>query len=85
MTTNNKISDELRTTIEQIWMRRSDSQGFKPKSAKYASAEVEFFVGAMAALGAQGFEIPAFWTMAIMSGRPVVDRAEHAGYIVKEN
>ena len=81
----NQITPELRTSIEQQWMRRSDAQGLKPKSAKYASAEVDFFVGAMAALGAQGFEVPAYWVMAIMSGRPVVDRTKHAGDIIKES
>lgn len=83
MTANNKISGELLTNIEQQWMRRSDAHGLKPGSSKYAKAEAEFFVGAMAALDAQGFELPAYWAIAIMSGRPVVDRAKHAGDIMR--
>ena len=82
MTTETRISVELRTSIEQQWMRRSDVQGLTPGSKKYAQAEVEFFAGAMAALGAQGFEVPACWVVAIMSGRPVVERAKHAKELI---
>lgn len=78
--TKSPVPAAIRTSIEDQWRQRAQAQGLRPKSAAYRTREVEFFVGAMSALVASGHEIPAYWSMAIMSGRPVVAELakEHA-------
>lgn len=68
--------------IEQAWTNRAESQGYKPGSATYKKAQVEFFVGAMTAIDAfddtpdKGSDlsrnVPPHWVLAMMSGRDVV-------------
>jgi hypothetical protein len=61
----------LTEKIEAAWLDRAKASGLKPASRKYDIAEVEFFVGAMACMDAQGQILPPKWVIAIMSGRPV--------------
>jgi hypothetical protein len=71
-TTTTPPSDLL-AAIEQHWLGRAKMQNMPgPTSLTYKKAEIEFFAGAMAALDAGGFTIPAKWVMAAMSGRNVV-------------
>jgi len=61
--------------IEQTFLDRAKRQGWKPKSAKYRNAEVEFFCGAMATIeaieGQAGLDCCAHWVICLMSGRPI--------------
>lgn len=62
--------DKQDAIVEQ-WRARAEAVGLNPKAKAYRTAEVEFFVGAIAATQAMGFTPPPFWVVAIMAGRPV--------------
>lgn len=73
------------STVELSWLNRAAAQDLKPKSTAYKRAEVEFFAGAMAALNAafpspdlssMSASVPPIWIINILSGRPVVQRAQ---------
>ena len=77
MTTENQISapSELLDKIEQQWIGRAKTQNIVPSKAMtkgYMNAEGEFFIGAMAALGALDYVVPPRWFVQIISGRPIV-------------
>ena len=57
--------------IEASWLHRAKRAELKPSSKAYRTAEVEYFVGAMACMDAQGQVLPPKWVIRIMSGRPV--------------
>lgn len=79
-TLDNARIDALQKHIEAQWRSRAKTQDLKHGSAKYLKAEVEFFVGAMAALqaldSASGQYLtslaPLKWTIAMLSGRPIL-------------
>ncbi len=58
--------------IEEQWKSRARAQCYKPGSALYRRAELEFFVGAMAAIEAvTGEPSPPRWIIAGMRGDPI--------------
>ncbi|MBN8523899.1 MAG: hypothetical protein J0M02_01045 [Planctomycetes bacterium] len=60
------------TQIEEQWKSRARTQGYKPGSNRYRQAELEFFVGAMAAIEAvTGNPSPPRWVIAGMRGDPI--------------
>lgn len=84
MASNNTMNADakqvLRARIEQAWRERANTQGYKPKSAAYRKAEIEFFTGAMHAIHALDPEakpekisgnVPAIWVINGMTGRPI--------------
>jgi len=63
---------DVREAIVAQWHSRAKVQGLgKPTSAKYLNARAEFFAGAMTALGAMGYQPPAYWVIAIFTGREI--------------
>lgn len=72
LTPENPIDPEMRQRIEEVWKSRAQTQNLNPKSLAYKKAEVEFFVGATAALNQFGVVMPPKWFVNILSGRPVV-------------
>lgn len=61
----------LTEKIEAAWLDRAKACGLTTTSKAYRTAEIEFFVGAMACMKAQGQTLPPKWVISIMSGRPV--------------
>jgi len=59
---------EIEALVE-TWNHRADALGYKTGTKTYAKLEVEFFVGAIAALSAVGRSVPPLWSVLIMSGR----------------
>lgn len=58
--------------IEAIWKTRRDAiHPGRQHTLTCQKAEVEFFAGAMSALQAMGYQYPAYWVIAIMSGRRI--------------
>lgn len=77
MTIENQIPTPpvLLDSIEQQWIGRAKTQNIVPNKTMtkgYLNAEGEFFIGAMATLGALGYVVPPRWLIPIMSGRPIV-------------
>lgn len=69
------VPENLMRAIEETWKGRAKTRDLtNPKSAKYRTLEVEFFIGAMAALAMQGYEMPPLWTMNILGGRNACER-----------
>lgn len=72
----------VKQKIEDMWRARAKVQGFKPHTKAYKNAELEFFIGAMAALnalhpGADGNMsalVPPWWVIAPLSGRNIVEK-----------
>lgn len=73
--------DPVYKAIEKRWLDRA-AHNFKKGTKAYSTAKIEFFTGAMAALHAvlsqeeniaqdeiSGYSMPAFWVLALMSGR----------------
>lgn len=67
--------------IEERWLARAKTLGYRPKTVKYRKAEVEFFAGAMSAIHAMDPEatedrmsnkVPTRWIIHLMAGDPVV-------------
>lgn len=62
--------------IEARWTSRMQTQGYKPNSSVCRKAELEFFVGAMAAMealtGDSATSFPPRWVIAGMRGDPIV-------------
>lgn len=84
MASNNTMNADakqvLRARIEQAWRERANTQGYKPKSAAYRKAEIEFFAGAMQAIQSLDTEakpdklssnVPVSWVINAISGRPI--------------
>ena len=69
MTTDTKT--DVRAEIERQWKSRAVAQDYQPGTQQYRDAECEFFIGAMTAMSALGLDLPAYWMICIMSGRPV--------------
>jgi len=77
----NTDKKSVKALVESAWKQRASVRGYKPRSAAYVKAEVEFFAGAMAALCAVDPQddntmsplAPPVWVLNIMSGRPVVE------------
>ena len=61
--------------IEEQWKSRARTQCYKPGSALYRRAELEFFVGAMATMeavtGDTSSSCPPRWVIAGMRGDPI--------------
>ena len=61
--------------IEEQWKSRARTQCYKTGSILYRRAELEFFVGAMAAMeavtGDTGSSSPPRWVIAGMRGDPI--------------
>lgn len=57
--------------LAQSWKNRAQGQGYKPGTKTYDKLEVEFFVGAIAALLALGRSYPPIWELLIRSGRSI--------------
>ena len=76
-----KSHDQIVKEIAERWHARASSQNLKPNTVKRSRAEIEFAMGAMAALQAvygtgekderMVPEVPPIWIINIMSGRPV--------------
>lgn len=71
-------------SIEQAWRDHAKAQRYKPKSAAYRKAELEFFTGAMATINAifpsddptrLSGKVPTKWVLNAMSGQAVVEEA----------
>jgi hypothetical protein len=79
MTTRPNVPQEALRAIEARWRSRAEEQGYKRLTRKrempaaYGRAQVEFFVGAMAAFDAQGFAIPPGWAIKLATGRDVLN------------
>lgn len=62
--------------IEAQWQSRAKTQGYRPGSVRYRCAELEFFVGAMAAMealtGDSSQSCTPRWVIAGMRGDPIV-------------
>lgn len=62
--------------IEAQWKSRATTQGYRPGSVRYQRAELEFFVGAMAAMealtGDSSRSCTPRWVIAGMRGDPIV-------------
>ena len=69
------ISPAMLKQIEEQWKSRARTQCYKPGSVLYRRAELEFFVGAMAAIeavtGDTGSNCPPQWVIAGMRGDPI--------------
>lgn len=66
------ITATVLTQIEEQWKSRARTQGYRPGSVRYRQAELEFFVGAMAAIEAiTGDPSPPRWVIAGMRGDPI--------------
>lgn len=52
------------------WLERAEAQGYKPGSAKYKNAQVEFAIGATAAL-AETHRMPPAWVINVIYGGDV--------------
>lgn len=71
-------------SIETAWVVRAECLGINPSHMEYKNSEVEFFVGAMAALnaiypnkdkpGTLSEAVPPRWTLFPGMGRLIVDR-----------
>lgn len=74
------ITSAMLTQIEEQWTSRARTQGYKPRSVRYRQAELEFIVGAMAAIEAiSGVPAPPRWVIAGMRGDPIVPPASAGG------
>lgn len=74
------ITSAMLTQIEGQWTSRARTQGYKPRSVRYRHAELEFFVGAMAAIEATtGEPAPPKWVIAGLRGDPFVPPAPTGG------
>lgn len=60
--------------VEDIWRGRCEAQKYKPFSAKYMTAQAEFFAGASAVFDSP----PPFWCFCIMGGRDILRERERA-------
>ncbi len=71
------------THIEAQWRTRARAQGYRSGSQRYQRAELEFFVGAMAAMealtGDPAASCPPRWVIAGMRGDPIVPVAPAGG------
>lgn len=68
------ITPETKAQIEALWRSRADTQRYT--KAKGQQAELEFFVGAMAALQTLGWEAPMSWAISAMRGDPIAPEAK---------
>jgi hypothetical protein len=70
------ITAAIERQIEAQWRSRAKTQGYRPGSIRYQRAELEFFVGAMAAMealtGDPSTSCPPRWVIAGMRGDPIV-------------
>jgi len=70
-----QITPAIVKQIEQQWRSRAQTQGYKPGSARYRRAELEFFVGAMTAMeaitGDPATSCPPAWVIAGIRGDPI--------------
>lgn len=69
------ISSAIVQQIEAQWRSRARTQGYRSGSQRYQRAELEFFVGAMAAMEAltsdSAGSCPPRWVIAGMRGDPI--------------
>lgn len=71
-----KIDISVLGSIEEKWIERVNRmRHVRLGTKRYREMECEFFVGALAALHAVGFELPANWPFARScgEGRPIID------------
>jgi len=70
------ITAAIEQQIEVQWRSRAKTQGYRAGSVRYQRAELEFFVGAMAAMevltGDPSTSCPPRWVIAGMRGDPIV-------------
>jgi len=70
------ITAAIERQIEAQWRSRAKAQGYRPGSVRYRCAELEFFVGAMAAMealtGDSSRSCTPRWVIAGMRGDPIV-------------
>lgn len=70
------VTAAIERQIEAQWRSRAKTQGYRPGSVRYQRAELEFFVGAMAAMealtGDPAVSCPPRWVIAGMRGDPIV-------------
>lgn len=69
-TPTKKITPEDKERIEQVFMKRMETQRVKPNTKKYFEAQTEFFLGAICALE---IDVPVHWGISMMSGRDIVE------------
>lgn len=79
-----RVPAELLAATELMWCRRAYTQQYKHGSAKYRNAEIEFFAGAAAALGALGYVPPPSWVFSIMRGDTVIKNVSDMRTILVE-
>lgn len=66
------LPQATRARIATHWRERAAVQGYKPGSAKYKKAQIEFATGAMAAL-AETHRMPPAWVINIVYGDDVFE------------
>lgn len=72
MSTENRYATAaMINKVEAGWKSRMRTQGMIPHHVKTQRAEIEYFIGAMAALDAAGFVMPPRWVVTIMSGQRI--------------
>ena len=78
------ITTEQKRAIEAQWRSRAQAQGLKKGTVKHARAELDFIMGAAAALHALDPQatgdklsslVPPIWIVNAISGRPVCEEA----------
>lgn len=63
------LPSAVRNAIEEHWQARAAMQHYgKPHLQNYKSKEIEFYIGATAALNELGYIMPPSWYMAILAG-----------------
>jgi hypothetical protein len=68
------FTSDQRATVENQFKSRAKEMGYKPGTVKYQKAELEFFVGAMAAMVAidgDSTNLDPKWAIMLMSGRSI--------------
>lgn len=70
------VTQEMKAEIEAQWNARAIMQHYQPGTETYAKYEMEFFVGAITALVALGWDAPPVWVINGMSGRPIAQVKE---------
>lgn len=71
------MSEHLQTKLAEQWHNRAAAQGYKPGSAKYRAAELEFLAGAVSAIEIANdntgscIALRSSWFIAASRGEPI--------------